>query len=881
MPTISTFITIEGFPYIIGDANVTSFGSPLTSHVEWPRGGVCFTNGFDPVRLRWTERCNPIDGTLEIDTLQLVVNDLHFATAEGQKQLFTYLTTRFPETLRSTELSASMTATDTEFEVFDASYITGLSLPAPVWIESECVLVASVAGTTATVASGGRGYLGTVATAHAIDASSSSFPEVFVDFPWFYKRKTLLWVAIEQSGTITSAKIVWRGHAARPELNEGQWTIASDSAWNTARETRLGLKPESTRLRGFNLSRMPMSVQWAELANTTGNSQINAGLTGIRNTFEDALLANAHQIDSDINTYETSSTIQLALTAQVFGNTAQATFVTRGVTSPGVSIVIRDWPAQHTQTTTGSDPAFSVARLTPIPPAIVLFVRSPGYIPINSTQGLANALNTTHTLFTESAQVEVELLGEYDENFKLRIRPASATPLDDNNTDYNGPTYYGSMLLIPAQEGQTPTYPSVIWSPVLLQQIATITCDHWFVGIAAIFASSITPYVSTDLDTRDWSIGETSETLKILSLTGGPFAKRIYRLDGKDKLIDILSPELKASACGLTVVDDARFSFFAFRQPTATEAAVEIPEEDLTIDSKDIQKFANDGMLVNSTTFEAPNTDVTVNEQRSIRRYKLGIDYSLEIKSMNQSTDVANVDFGSAVLTRLFGTWGHPRSLVTIEIPWSEYESRVRIGTWIKYSSVVLPDGQGNRRASQIVAQVLERVIDLDNNKMQLSAVVFPVTYGYAPCLRVASISGNTITFAGPGYVHGTSDYAGSDQADYAFAGTFANDGGVSWFKPNYACQLVARTQFGDIERGLVIATDGVDPANKQITFTVTIPDDPIDWSALLAANVIVDLRFDDFNSCTLEQQVNWPFIGSYATGLIDGTDTANRAWGA
>lgn len=132
MSLLSTFITIEGFPYVLGDANVTGFGSPLTSHAEWPRGATCFTDGFEPRNLQWSERCNPLDGTITVDSLRLLVNDLPFATAQGQRPLWTNLTTKFPETLRSTELTASIDSDDMTFTVFDSAYIAALSLPAPV-----------------------------------------------------------------------------------------------------------------------------------------------------------------------------------------------------------------------------------------------------------------------------------------------------------------------------------------------------------------------------------------------------------------------------------------------------------------------------------------------------------------------------------------------------------------------------------------------------------------------------------------------------------------------------------------------------------------------------------------------------------------------------
>jgi hypothetical protein len=432
------------------------------------------------------------------------------------------------------------------------------------------------------------------------------------------------------------------------------------------------------------------------------------------------------------------------------------------------------------------------------------------------------------------------------------------------------------MYVVTETNGDGQDIVSTLFKPVALTQVATINTPHWLVGIAAIVDSAMTPFVTTDIDPNDWSITESSETMRILSNVGGQFGARKYVLDGA-KFVDILSPELQTNACGLTIGTDAKFSIFSFRQPSVSETAVVIPEDDLLMDSIDAQQYANDGMIINSVGFKAPGVDETVNSSRSISRYKQGIDAEIELKYLPVPTDIVNIDWADTVFTRLFGTWGHPRYIASIAVPLSEYDDTIRIGKWVRYTSTHLPDGKGNRGASLVIAQVIEITPSVESNRLDMKLVIFPPAFGYSPCVRVSSLhSADTLQIAGPGYVAGVSDYAGSDQADYPHT---ANDGGVSWFKDGFVCQLIARTEFGDIEHSLVVAASGIDPVNRRIKFTASIPSDPIDWSALLAANVICDLRFDTFNNCTLEQQVNWPFVGSVTTGLIDGSDTATEEW--
>ena len=881
MPTVSKFFTIEGFPFAMGDASVTSFGSPLTDHPEFPAGVSCFNNGFHPEGLRWTERYDPISGLLSVDTIHLKVNDLHYSTPLGQKKLFTHLTTKFPERLKSTELELSMDDDDMTFTVFDPGYINGLSLPAPVWIDSECILVESINTMTkvATVATGGRGYFGTVASAHIINEGSSYFPEVFVEFPWFFKRKILLWIAKGQSGVITSARIAYSGEAARPEKRDGRWTIAVDHVFNKAREAILGLQPGSTKLRGFNLSQVNAWIGWSELIALNNTGQLVASVTGIANSKEEMMGTLAHDLDTQAQAYESSGTISLDVTGEVVNETGKLKFSSFGVTSPFASMsYVFPLPGNVQGTPPMSAGGIAVAT-APIPNAIVVIPRTPGYIPISSTIGLFNSAGFDYELFGQRASAKFSLHGQLTEDQELVIEPITGTtPLDDDNADYNGPTYYGQAYIIAPSGDHVQTQRKVL-EPLPLQQVATIECSHAFLGISAMLSSGITKYLSPNLDSRDWNLGESSNTLRILSVQSGPWIARKYKLDGTEKLGELFKNELPANGWGLSIGEDAKIEIFAFRQPSVSEVAVSIPEAELTEDSQDSQTLANDGFIINLATLKAPNLPpVGIPWQQSLARYGQGIDFSVELKHLDIQ-NIAVLDLASTVLVRLFGVWAHPRAMVNLEVPNIDYDESARIGTWIKYSSAHLPDGSGDEGAIDVIAQVLERTLDYEENKMQVKPLVFPPAFGHSPCLRVVSIvDETTIEIAGPGYVKGTTDYSGSDQPNYAFAATHPNDGGLAWLKVGYVMQFVRRTATGEQEHNMVIKE--LDFDNLRIEFEDPIPMTPTDWEDALT-NSIVDIRFDNFNNCILEQQANWPFVGSLATGLIDGTDTRNHGWGA
>lgn len=861
---------MHGFPYALCTGSV-SVGD-ITSDADWPDGASVISDSMDWPN-GWMTRCNPLDGSLTIDALRITAYDRRHAISGRKQPWLTYLTTRRPESLSSTALAVSMSSSDTTFTVLDAAPINALSLPAVVWIEGEAILVQSInTGTkVATVATSGRGYLGTIARAHTVDARANLYPEVWCEFPHVYRRKAVLYLVEGTTANASNSVILYRGTAARPVFSGGKVMISVDHAWNRAREARLGSDVAATRLRGYDLRRVRFAAFWSA-------GSLEMPQTGIKNTALEAANAQAEALDGGLDAYETSGGLNFEVTASIIDSDLQVKMVTNGVTSPSVDVRrFGNLVGASARSSNTTSPITVIATVSPVPSAVVVMNRRPDYIPISTTVNISNVAASGTTILGLNSDASFTLRGALNEDTWLVIRPSSATPVDDDNTDVSGPSYEGSMFLEP--RGDAPPYHSdgnqidpTIDQALLLQQIVTITCDHWYAGLLHMIGGSITTYISEELDSRDW---DTTPSPTLAALTSNPYAAREIVLDGEEKLGEYLSNELLANACGLGTTTDNRITVFPFRQPTPEIDAVEIPEADLSAEWIDEQELLNDGAVVNKITFKSGSIEINASDTRSIKRYGQGEDREVELRHMRRSGDAQENarDIAQIALARPLAFWSHPVFCVMIQVPLIDYVSTVFVGTWVKYTSSLLPDLAGDRGASSITAQVIEQQLDITGNKMNLRLMLTRTVYGYSPCVRVDAISGDTITI-GAEYIGVDGDYAWSTLDTYTQE---PEDGGLSWFKEGFVCQLISRDEFGDRETGLVI--ESINLGAKTITFTAAIPDDPIDWAAAIAGGTIVDLRFDSYSACTSEQKSNWAWVGSDADGVIDATDTKNQEW--
>jgi hypothetical protein len=185
----------------------------------------------------------------------------------------------------------------------------------------------------------------------------------------------------------------------------------------------------------------------------------------------------------------------------------------------------------------------------------------------------------------------------------------------------------------------------------------------------------------------------------------------------------------------------------------------------------------------------------------------------------------------------------------------------------IEITQAVLPDMLGGRGMSSVRGQVIGITEGLRSGSLEIEALVFAVEYGYAPCVRVASISGAVLSIS-TNYAGSAGDYSGSTLADYD--GT-ASDGGVSRFQAGDVVQLVQRDTSSHVVEAATIAS--VNPSGPTITLTAAP-------TAAWSTYAIVDLRYSPYATATSTQRAGYAYVCSTAAPqVIDGTTDRGRKW--
>lgn len=877
------FVHFEGFPYVLAGPGITSISGSVLSHDDYPDGATLISDALDIDKIQgWTERMDILDGKCTVDSMRFTINDLIRLFNGEAKPFMTYMTDRDEEELASTVLTANMTVSDLSFFVGDGNVVDPF-MPGVLWIDQEAILCDSVDTGTGevTVNASGRGYLGTRAAKHSIDEESSYYPEVWCEFPWVFHRKCCLWFA-EQTGTITSATVLWRGYATKPERNaDGQWIISADSIVDRTRQARLGAEGAVTQLRGFDRRKALVRVNWH---GAPGWGIDSGAVRSIYNTLQDLVNAIVHSLNTNLDNYETSGTILFIVSGAVADGGVKFSVYSTGVNSLIIQIEqFGSVTAIHSPNITTSDPKTAVIEFHPAPTALVVVNQESSPIPISSTNGLLNTSAIDDGNIGYRTAASFFLRGEYpDGDTYLVIRPSQDAPVNDNDSAVNGPSYTGTITLEPKDpNGQTAaqfTGPegNLIETAVPLRQVARVSTNHWYAGLQLIMSSLLSDFIGTEIDSRDWTLTFNEQ---LISITNGPYAGREYYLDGTTTLGDLLENELPANGCGLAVRSQGRLRIVPLRQPTPNQVVVTIAEDDLLSEAFDNQKLLNNGQVVNSVQFKAPGIEINVPSRGSQGRYGQGRRLEVDLQHLRvPANSLASAkEIGDRALTRLLTLFSHPRKLISIEVPWLDYYTQIFTGTWISYTSGLLPDGHGNIGASNVIAQVIERTCEVVGvNKMTLKVMVLRPVRGYSVCLRVADFPAADTIQVATGYIdQDSSDYSGSSLSTYPIV---TEDGGTYWIAVGDVLSLILRDSTTDTrELGLVVAS--INTIANTITFVDPIPTSPFDWVTELAGGAIIDARYDKYNDVIASQQAKFAWIGSNTDGFIDGTDDRVLEW--
>lgn len=837
-------LTIAGCPWAFTDT--PGLPSLTSTSALWPSPTEVAAGFLVRPAVRWAERAKPLDGELDVDSLRFQLHDATATVDGASRNLLAWLATRAPSSVTSTPLAASMTATATTFDVGDAGQLT---IPGVVWIEGEAINCASAAGNTVTIASSGRGYLGTRAKAHTIDAAQALFPEVFAQFPWVTRRKTCLW-SVDSAGVCS---LLWFGYATRaPALADdgARLDLACDHAWTVTRGNPVGGALGSTRAVGYGTTSTTGGGALLTTAfSMTVGGAVQRGSVRSAGPFRDwNALARSHETEFASLTTTRGARINLAIGRAGSDARLDADVLTATVPLFTLTPILGGKSYPSTTSTERSSRQSVSVTLTEVPSVLYLSLWNTNTtVLVSGLATLHSSWSTTTTADGSYTTVQTPALRcLHSERYQFVLTDVTAT-----DSGALGPRVTGLVNLLPRRPGIEMEASDVIpqlRDPPPLASIYRVRTDHWVYGLRA---SVIGLCEDTFADDWDWSaIDSTAEA------SAGLRVARDWLFDGKRTLGDVVTECSLLHGCS-PVLRSGRLALHAWGWPDAqTTPALTITRTDI-IGAPSWSRWQEG--LANRVSFKSPDLQINGTQAQSRARYGPGREIRVEFAGLDdQASPIGDPqDFARDVMGRL-ELWGEPLSLVRFRLS-AEHTATLELGRELTASEWMLPDGAGSRGLSSTRAVVVARDVDLGAAVLTVDALVFGHTsYSYAPCARVATqVTTSKVSVEAPGYVNGTSSYSGGED--------------VEDFTAGMKCDLISREASPTIDAGVTITA--VNNGARTIEFASPMS---AGIQARIAAGAIVDLRFATY-SVVIAAQEAWMFVGDDTTRVIDSTADAAR----
>jgi len=838
-------LTIAGCPYAFTDTpglpSLTST-SPL-----WPSPPEVAAGFLVRPTNRWVERARPLAGDLDVDSQRFQLHDAKI----GSHNLFSWLATRDPVNVPSTPLAASMSATATTFNVGNAGLLT---VPGYVWVEGEAIDCASVSGNTVTVATGGRGALGTKATAHTIDAAQARFPEAFAEFPWIVRRKTCLW-AVDASG---ECSLLWMGFATRaPALAEdgARFDLACDHAWMVLANNPVGGMLGGTRAVGFGSALSALSTATALLQTSFWINVSGIVARGVASSFGpfrswDELARNHEQLFA-ARTTERGGRVALSLLRSGSQARVDADCSTSVVSNFGVRLTVggASTEPQDSQARGVGRQGVSFA-LTGLPS--VLYVTLQGV----STQILVDGLATLPSSWSTSTSTDGSfttssapaLRCQYSERISLLL-----TGITANDSGARGPRVEGIAVVMPRKPGVELTPADMVVmlrDPPPLQVVYRVRADHWAWGLRRAVVGLCEDSHPDDFDWTDVSsVAEASAGLRV---------GRDWIFDGRRTLGDVTREACLLHGCS-PVIRAGRLALHAWRWPDARSTpAVSLTRSDI-IGTPSWSRWSEG--LANRLKLKSPDLNIDASQAQSRARYGPGREIAVELAGLDdQASPIGDpLDFARSVLGRL-ELWGDPLSVVRLRVAASRISS-LELGRELVASEWMLPDGSGARGLVATRAVVIGREVDLSNATLTIEALLWArQSYAYAPCAKVKTqVSTTVVEVEAAGWTAGGTSYSGGEDVE-----TFAVGDKVD---------LISREVSPVVDAGQTIVA--INTGTRRITLASPMS---AGIQARIGAGAWVDVRFASYATPVVASQEQWMFIGDDASRVIDGTTDSARA---
>lgn len=841
-------LTIAGVPYVLATDGVGTMPTSTSGLWFGAESGVAVVRGALAAEgLRWSERAKPLAGELEVDSMTFTLRDpVASAGIAAGEHLLTWLATRNSINITSTPLAATITSTATSVTVGNGG---SLAASTWAWLNREAVYVSAIVGNVLTVT---RGRLGTQGVAQGVDNTLQ--PEVFASVPWIQRRKVVLWVV--DDGVATP---LWMGFCVRaPKLSESgaTYSLACDPYVQTISDgpigggdtiTLVGYGEGSRSAPDASSSILSVGVQydgnlpaWGAAWNTSRSFAEMA--VGVTSRLSSASAQRATRTVPFIQRLGGQIRIDIdgaaALTAHVRWLAGETTVYPAQIRGTGRSVAIELSPAPQ------------VAYCIPEGAPAYLAVRSLAAAPA-SWGSTSYDTGTDHATVTQRGlRIEQDRDWWCDIRFVsvgatsslspwLQVLECSSTPRKWGLAPRDG--MHVIKLLDPPPA--TVTY--------------AVRTGHWAYGLRR----GALPLVDDCAAEVDWDWSTLPDVLQ--ATVGGPVS-RTWTFDGRRTAGDLLRECCLLS--GVTpVVIDGRPALHAWGWPRAGEtAAATLTAADII--GTPVWSTWDDG-LANRLSLKSDGVEIPVTDRGSIARYGPGHEIAVTLGGVDQQAPITDDPYTLArlALGRL-SLWADPLGSVRVVV--SLAQRAVRLGSLVRLTDWITPDGAGERGLAAARGIVYGRAPDYDAGTITLDILLFPrVSYGYAPCARVLSVVSSTVVDIDATPV-GSYDYAGGTDG---LGGT--GTGVQSLFAAGDRVQLLTRDSTTITSEDRIIDTVTWTGTEWRVAFTVALS---AGMQTAIGAGPC-DIRGSEYATAGIQAaQKEFMHVADDATLVIDGT--ADRA---
>lgn len=920
-------ISIESFPYILTAGEVTI--PSVSDSTKWEPAddmpnGCGQAAALATPKVSWSEMMTPIEGGLDVSMVSFKLYDVLVSYNGADVRLCSYLLGRDPANITSTVLlrTASEGSLDLEIPTTAPSALTS-GYPKVLYLGDEAVNADSYSGGVIYLDNAtGRGYYGSRPKAYQHRADSGLYPEIWVDPPTILGRRVILW-AIENG----IAYAVWRGYVSRgPDLqSDGSWSIQCDHVWTREKNRSLGDPSVSAKFQGFERSAVNLGVI---CQNSYASGTLDSGTrTWYGWNGGGAKPMGGDVVNGDVS-YDAEAfctQLQQILTARLTGTSLTGTGTTTSHT-PQTNVAVRvERSGRSVQFsvrcgTTGTQPELAARVLTQefkattkdegggvysgtltfdLPPVALTFevgkeqaLSLSETIDVSPRAGADPSADPSYEVaFTQTwsdgafrTTAQTVLAGEYDERTRLVVYPTGrnlgrvayvsrdSAPVESANANTFAGLAFGGMRTYYGGESRWGGAPTIfVDRPVRVSKAQRVTCEHWVYGIQHALEGGA---LSTESDPRNWD-WSTADT--VASVTAHELSSREWYLDGSMKMGSLLADPLVLDGCGMVIRSGGRMAIVPVRQPMAhwaqgyesTAIAATINRGDLVAGSVPTWKPLTDA-LISSAKIATGADQVLVHDDRTRQKWGQKRIVELALSGLPPTKQGGNDarSLGNRALTRIIGLWGEPRFACTFTLPMDRlYGSRaIYGGDFVLLNDWHLPDGAGGRGLSNVPVFILGREVNLADATITFTALLLPVAYGYAPCVKLNDMDNDTPS-AGKATLAAATQYVyagAADENDYA--GGISTDLGVGWFSAGDKVMLMLRDATTGL-REVSLTVDSVNTGTGQIVLTTNVPLVPYDWVAAVAGGAWVDLTFDQATVQTAATQKSFAYVGTGTAG--------------